>query len=187
MLLELAICRHFIETLLQNRPQTVPNPSSADRLNSPTAPASCKREDYEDVKFWTKDEWKKHQSDCKTRNKECGKLDFLTDENNKKVSPTRLAAMSTKARELFTTLRRHKRDPDSWGARGAEEAEYFSNCMRVAFPEFGWCENDWKVHAFATERYPDWYNGPGGGHLRIHFKIVSSVYSSKLTILVLQV
>jgi hypothetical protein len=55
-----------------------------------------------------------------------------------------------------------------------KEAEYFSNCMRVAFPEFRWCENDWKVHAFATERYPDWTNSKdvrGEGHLHTHFNV----------------
>ncbi len=28
--------------------------------------------------------------------------------------------------------------------------------MRADFPKFRWCENDWKVQGFATEKYPDW-------------------------------
>jgi hypothetical protein len=150
------------------------------------APALCKQEDYEDVKFWTKDEWKKHQTNCRLRNREFAKLDFLTDENGNTVNKSRIAAMSMKARELFMTLQRHGLDPETWGARGAEEAEYFSSCMRLAFPEFRWCESDWKVHAFATERYPDWSKDVrGGGHLRIHFTNFSFVYLTRFSILII--
>lgn len=168
-------CSHFIETLLQNRSQvssSLGNQNVADCLNIPMPPALCEKEDYLDVKFWTKDKLKSHQNNRKIHNRECGKLDFLTDDNGNTVSKSRITAMSTKARELFTTLRQHKRDPDTWGGRGAEEAEYFSNCMRVAFPEFRRCENDWKVHAFATEHYPDWSKDVcDEGHLRTHFKV----------------
>ena len=133
----------------------------------------CKKDDYENVKFWTKDKWKKHQTDCKLRNRECGKLDFLTDEAGNAVGKSRLAAMSTKAWELFKTLHRHGLSLEKWGAQGAEEAEYFSSCMRGAFPEFKWCESDWKVHAFVTERYPDWTKDVhGAGHLHIHLRIL---------------
>ena len=35
-------------------------------------------------------------------------------------------------------------------------SEFFSNHMRIKFPEFQWCEGDWKVQTFATVRFPDW-------------------------------
>lgn len=92
--------QHFIDTLLQNRsqaPSNAGNRSGGDRLNAPMAPALCKQEDYEDVKFWTKDEWKKHQTNCRLRNREFAKLDFLTDENGNTVNKSRIAAMSMKA------------------------------------------------------------------------------------------
>ena len=130
--------------------------STSDRFVIPKSPATCEKEDFLEVKFWTKDEWKGYQKDCLDRQIDYGKLDFITDENGEPVSGTRLAAMSAKARELFTTLYRYKRDPRSWGTRASEESAYFSNFMRAAFQEFRGCESDWKVHAFATERYPDW-------------------------------
>jgi len=108
------------------------------------------------------------------RNKEYGKLDFITDEDGDEVDEDRMKAMSAKARELFTTLYRYRQDPQSWGLRGAEASQFFSNTMRVEFPEFRWCENDWKVHSFATGRYPDWVRDVrnGGNLTRIFFRLI---------------
>jgi hypothetical protein len=164
----------MIESLLQNRRTQSSTQHRGDGLVIPRAPALFTKEDKPDAKFWVKDDWKKYQKTCAERNRDCSKLDFVTDENGEVVGRSRLSAMSTRARELFTTLHRHGRDPVSWSTRGAEEAEYFSNIMRTKFQEFSLCDNDWKVHAFATERYPDWCKDVrDGGHLtRIIFGII---------------
>jgi len=44
----------------------------------------------------------------------------------------------------------------TWGVRTMYAGEFFSNTMRTKFEEFRWCEGDWKVHVFATVRFPDW-------------------------------
>lgn len=157
---KIQIChREFMDTFLQNRPATYSGSSNQINANGLIIPKSSTpyvKKNKPNAKFWTKDDWKNYQKNCDARNRTYGKLDFMTDEHGEAVGRSRLAAMSTRARELFMTLRRHERDPVTWRTRGAEEAEYFSNCMNAAFPEFKLCENDWKVQAFATERYPDW-------------------------------
>ena len=161
--------REFMDTFLQNRPMAYSTPNHInDGLIIPKPPTPCVKKNKPNARFWTKDDWRKYQKDCKLRNRDYGKLDFMTDEHGEVVSRSRLSSMSAKARELFMTLRRHHRAPPKWSARGAEEAEYFSNCMNTAFPELRLCENDWKVQAFATERYPDWCKEHAGEDLRTH-------------------
>jgi hypothetical protein len=116
---------------------------NANGLIIPNPPTPYVKKKQPNARFWMKDNWRDYQKDCDSRNRDYGKLDFITDEHGEVVSKSRIAAMSSKARELFTTLRRHNRNPVTWRGRGAEEAEYFSNCMRTLFPEFRLCENDW--------------------------------------------
>jgi hypothetical protein len=164
-----------MDTFLQNRPSTYPGNQSqvnANGLMIPKPPTPYVKKNKPNARFWMKDDWKNYQKDCDARNRDYGKLDFMTDEHGEIVGKSRLAAMSVKARELFTTLRRHNREPVTWRGRGAEEAEYFSNCMNSGFPELRLCENDWKVHAFATERYPDWCKDVRNGGHRTYSKII---------------
>jgi hypothetical protein len=80
----------------------------------------------------------------------------LTDEDGDVVRKERLQEMSTEARTLFNDLYRYLHDSLTWGSRGKVSSSFFSNSMRQKFPEFRWCEGDWKVHAFETARYPNW-------------------------------
>lgn len=121
-------------------------------LTAPQSPAECEKEDYEDVEFWTIGQWNEHKS----AEPDCGKLDFLTDDSGSKVGKGRLKEMSTEASILFNELYRHRHDPSTWSTRTAVASTFFSNTMRQKFPEFQWCEGDWKVHMFATVRYPSW-------------------------------
>ena len=47
--------------------------------------------------------------------------------------------------------------PTSWGQAGLDLRQLFNKQMRSEFPEFQYCEADWKAKAFATEYYPSWY------------------------------
>jgi len=118
----------------------------------PPSPAECEKDDFEDVRFWTVGEWNKFKSN----NADYGKLEFLTDDSGSKVNRDRLKEMSAEARVLFNELYRYRLDPSTWSTRTAVASAFFSNTMRQKFPEFRWCEGDWKVHTFATARYPNW-------------------------------
>ena len=51
-------------------------------------------------------------------------------------------------------------DPPSWKAKTQTAADFFSNSMHLKFDEFRYCDNDWKIEAFATIRYPDFVRYP---------------------------
>ena len=150
----------MLKTLLMQQP--VPNAvampiGEAPKSNTypfavPSSPAECERDDFEDVKFWTVGEW----NEFKAKNPDCGKLEFLTDDSGSKINKDRIKEMSTEARVLFNELYRYRHDPATWSTRTAMASAFFSNTMRQKFSEFRWCEGDWKVHAFATARYPNW-------------------------------
>jgi len=165
--------RRFIQSLLQahSAPPSATIVHQGTGLTSlliPPSPAVCHAEDYDNVKFWTKSSWKKHMKDCENRGWQYQKYDFITNEDGDAVAQEQIMAMGQKARQLFNTLYRYRHDPKSWSVKTDEAASFFSNAMRTDFREFRLCENDWKVHAFATEKYPDWvkdFRKADRGHL----------------------
>jgi hypothetical protein len=130
--------------------------NSSSRLVVPSSPPDCDRMNFENVEFWTRGDWLRHQKDCEDRDKDYSKLSFLTDEDGEPLSDDRIDAMTKYARLLWNSLFREREDPNTWGVRSMLASAYFSNNMRAKYPEFQWCEGDWKVHAFATIRFPDW-------------------------------
>lgn len=117
--------------------------------------------DYPDAKYWTLKEWQKH-IDKANGDTNTSKLGFLCDEDGNPVSKDRIKAMADTARKLWSELYRHRYDPVTWRYVGKAADEYFTNNMRIAFPEFGLCTENWKVKMFATVRYPDWSTGSRG-------------------------
>jgi hypothetical protein len=63
--------------------------------------------------------------------------------------------MGQQAHELWAELYRERQDPGSWKVKTRTAADFFSNSMRIKFNEFQYCEDDWKIEAFATIKYPD--------------------------------
>jgi hypothetical protein len=173
-----------LKLLLRNPPAastTVLQPTNTpNNLLIPPSPAECIQDNYENVKFWTKAEWTGYKKDQADRDQDCGKLSFLTDEDGDIVSKGRLQEMSTEARTLFNELYRYSHDPQTWGSHGRTAGAFFSNCMRQKFPEFRWCEGDWKVHAFAMVRYPNWVTDVREKGLLIRMPLI---YSFTLTFL----
>ena len=89
--------RSFIDSLLQQIQAPGPSPPSQpttismlDHFIIPKSPATCKKRDFPEVKFWTKNNWKAYRKDCLDRQKDYGKLDFISDEKGEVVSGTRL-------------------------------------------------------------------------------------------------
>ena len=147
--------------MLRSRPTSVSTSSnqdatSANKLTIPSLPPDCNRRDFEDVKFWTRGDWQRHQKSCEERGKDYKKLDFLTDADGQPIDDDRIDSMTKHARLLWNSLYKEREDPDTWGVRSMFASGYFGNHMQIKYPEFQWCEGDWKVHAFATIRFPDW-------------------------------
>ena len=68
----------------------------------------------------------------------------------------RLTTITNTARSLWSLLYMWREDLKTWSLQTMYACDFFSNTMRTKFEEFQLCEGDWKVHAFATVRYPNW-------------------------------
>ena len=133
--------------------------SSGFPLISPPAPPLLDEEDYPHTRFWTMQEWQRFLNDQMDYGKSIGKLGFICDEDGNTVSKDRIKKMTETAKRLWSDLYRHRYDPDTWRCVTMRADEYYTNNMRIAFPELSLCADNWKVQALATIRYPDWTNG----------------------------
>lgn len=139
--------------------QVAKDESNGFPLRSPSAPPQLDEEDYPNARFWTAQEWQKFWNDQTDYGKTPGKLGFICDEDGNTVSKDRIKKMTETAKRLWSDLYRHRYDPDTWRCVTMRADEYYTNNMRIAFPELCLCANNWKVQALATIRYPDWTNG----------------------------
>jgi len=137
------------------------------QLDIPHPPPPCSHDDFPSVKFWKKETWIDAENQHREKGGSLPRLRFVEDKDGNKVSEGRLKAMTEKAKVIFNTLYHLRNDPPSWKAKTQPAGEYFSNTMCLAFEEFRWCENDWKVEQFAVVRFPDWsrHTREGGGRL----------------------
>ena len=161
-------CRELVaelKSMLRSPPAPAPTPAQGDlghqditshKLSIPPTLPECDRIDFDDVEFWTKGEWLSYQRNCEERGKDYTKLGFLTDADGQSLNDDRIDSITKYARLLWNSLYKEREDPETWGVRSMFASTYFTNHMRIKFPEFQWCEGDWKVHAFATIRFPDW-------------------------------
>ena len=129
---------------------------ASTKLVVPPSPPECDEIDFDGVGFWTRGEWTQHQKNCEERGKDFKKLGFLTDGDGQALDDNWIDMMTKHARLLWNSLYKEREDPETWGVRSMFASTYFSNSMRIKFPEFRWCEGDWKVQNFATVRFSDW-------------------------------
>lgn len=157
--------------------------SSTDAIfNSPlntTFPAtsvpsdiSLNQEDYPNVKFWCKQDWLNHVKENGnstdvteiTRGKSLiskginKSVKYIEDTEGTPIDGYRLRDIRSHARALWATFQSLGRLPPSWGKADAEIARTYRREMRLKFPEFALCENDWKADFLATENYPSWFS-----------------------------
>lgn len=148
--------------MLRNPPPLTAAPAqsrqdiASNKLVLPSPPLECDQIDFDNVGYWTRSEWIQHQKRCEERGKDFKKLGFLTDADGRALDDDRIDAITKHARLLWNSLYKGREDPETWGVRSMFASEFFSNHMRIKFPEFRWCEGDWKVQTFATVRFPDW-------------------------------
>lgn len=137
-----------------------PTTSSQTDLHSaleiPVSPSICDKDDYPAVRWWVEDSWDKYEAQQRDLSRPCKKLDFICDEDGVTISIDRLKVMTEMAKQLWNEMYHKRKDPSSWSKKLPATAQFFSNNMRSRFPEFRWCQDDWKVERFATIRFPDW-------------------------------
>lgn len=163
-------------------PSSAINVHPTSRLIIPDSPPQCYQDDYEDVQFWTRQEWVQYEQNKREKGEKFHKLRFLSQENGSMVDNDRLSAIGKEATELWNTLYHTRNDPPSWKSKTKIASQYFSNSMRFKFEEFRWCEDNWKIEAFATTRYPDWCRWSRSSR-RLPRKLVLFCYLVRLRLL----
>ena len=122
----------------------------------PPAPPIAEQENYEEVIFWTKKEWREHDDKLRNRNGRAPTYGFLCDEYGDNLTEACIEEFKDTAKLLWNQLYYWRIDPSTWSKRNPDAEEFFSNTMRTKFPEFRYCEGNWKLQEFATLRFPDW-------------------------------
>jgi hypothetical protein len=131
---------------------------------------------YPYVKFWHSSDWTHFKSKKSDVGMPFHKLQFMEDKNGKPVSPERLVKMTKTAKELWNELYSTRSDPATWSKKLHSNSQYFARTMQSEYPEFCYCEGNWKADAFATIRFPDWNRADrSSGALSREFKF-SPIY-----------
>jgi hypothetical protein len=155
-----------------------PENDDLDKLVIPCVSEELDPDDYLLARFWTQTLWNDHKKNKVNQGLNVKNLGFMCDEAGNLVSKERLATMTKRAKQLWTTCYHLRMDPPSWTKKTEDVALYFSRNMRLSFPEFAFCENDWKAEAFAVIRYPDWSSDVrGSGTLSRELLLYPSFHS----------
>jgi hypothetical protein len=147
-------------------------PMSSSML--PQVDIQLKRADHPDIRFWTRGEWMKYlknsSGDLSSFAPESVRgrtlvsqginktAKYIEDNSGNPVDGYKLKDMLTHMRSLWSSLLSLNRAPTTWGKADIEILRHFRREMRVKFPEFALCENDWKADYLATIHYPSWYS-----------------------------
>lgn len=164
---ELATTRQqFIDLPKLQRRQTSPaaNPKPTS-LSIPSAPHSLVREDYPDVPFWTKKQWLTYLEGEKNANRIPNRNGYLTTSSGEPMLKERATRLREDAKVVFNSLFYFSLDPDTWGKKFDDAANYVYNSLCAKYEELQFCENNWKVQTWVTDNYPDWMknNRKAGG------------------------
>lgn len=148
-------------------------PISSSMLQVPQVDIPLKRAEYPGIRFWTRPEWMnylKNTGDSSGYGTESIRgrslvsqginktAKYIEDDSGNPVDGYKLKDMLTHMRSIWSNLLLLNRAPTTWGKADMEVLRHFHREMRVKFPEFALCENDWKADYLATTHYPSWYS-----------------------------
>lgn len=127
-----------------------------DTLEVLGVPKLLNRDDHPYVPYWTELQWIAHCNRQRDLGRIPSRLGFLTDGNGHPLSESMIRKFMSHAKNAWNELYRHRLDPISWTKKTPRAASYFTKTMMNDFPEFCYCEDNWKVERFAIVKYPDW-------------------------------
>lgn len=124
------------------------------------------REAYPYVVYWTKSEYlEDHQNNhgalCTFRAPDSGPIGFLETEEGIVLSQEAQQQCCDYAKPLLYTLLAHNLAPSSWAKCTSLAREFFVRSMRMKFPIFRLCLDDWKADTFMSAYYLQWEDRPG--------------------------
>ena len=135
---------------------TRPSADKSVEITVPPAPPIANEDDHDAVRFWKKSEWRNFEESERKRNRNTVKFSFICDESGESVASSRIDEIGDAATLAWNELHHFRLAPTTWAKKIDRANEYFSNTMRIKFPELRLCQGDWKLQEFATERYPAW-------------------------------
>ena len=136
--------------------ETGPRDGPIDTLVIPEAPDALDEADYPDVPYWRDSDWINHSDRQQDRGKTVCKLGFLTDKTGCPVSESHTKEFMAHAKQAWNELYQHHLDPSSWMKKTPRVALFFAHKMKAKYPEFCYCNGNWKLERFAIIKYPDW-------------------------------
>jgi hypothetical protein len=134
----------------------VPSEGKPEALVIPDTPEPLDEDDYPEVPYWHEEDWIKHSERQKDHGEVVSRLGFLTDSDGNLVTESRIKFFTSTAKQVWNELYRHRLDPSSWTKKTPKAASYLAHVLKTNFPEFRYCDGDWKVERFAVIKYPDW-------------------------------
>jgi hypothetical protein len=87
---------------------------------------------------------------------EHGTFPFLENADGEPVEKSEITCITKSLRSCWAALKQENRAPDTWGKARNKILDEVAEEMARLHPILALCENGWKVHAIATERYPSW-------------------------------
>lgn len=153
--------------------ETTSRHGDPEALAVPDAPEALDKEDYPNVPYWRESDWTAHCERQKDQGKTMPKLGFLTSDDGSPLAESRIKRFMSHAKLTWNELYRHRLDPISWTKKTPKAAFYFMHIMKRSFPEFCYCDGDWKIERFAIIKYPDWCrDARDTGHLTRAFSFL---------------
>ena len=155
-----------------------PEKDDVDKLVIPRVPEELDSDDYQLARFWTQIGWNNHKKHQVNQGLNVKSLGFMCDADGDLVSKEHLATMTKHAKQLWTTCYHLRMDPPSWTKKTEDVSMYFLRNMRISFPKFALCEENWKAEAFAVIRYPDWASDVRGSGTLTRERLFYSSFQS---------
>lgn len=144
--------------------------TSVDQDDKQDSPA--KREDYPDVRFWTRRDWldrSMKEDDAMVLDNTCrrGKsrasqgvnvaMRYVETDEGVVVDGHRCSEMRRLARSIWVHMANNGGLPTSWRKADVKLSQSYCREMCRKFPELRLCDLDWKADQIATDNYPSWY------------------------------
>jgi len=115
------------------------------------------QKNYPLTRFWTPENFKKYVS----TNPGASRISFLEGEDGNLIPEAMAADIRSVLRTKFKDMYRHMPElfPAGWDKNAATEAFETSlyKFLRIKFPVFRLCSNNWKARQFLIEWYPNWH------------------------------
>jgi hypothetical protein len=134
--------------------------------------ASYSRDNFPEIKFWTKSDWttaKKDTTASFSRPGERGKtraakgenvaMSFIKDFNGQPIDGHKATEIRKALRELWVEMDQAGLAPQTWSKVGHTILMNFRQRMYDQFPELTYCDGHWKLDRICTETYSQWANG----------------------------